>query len=963
MNKGRLQPSALAIAVSAVLLSACAPNVSREDVARATEGYVEDVNKLFVVDCLLPGQVRKLGSSMTYISSRRPIRATAAECEARGGEYVAYDRANSASALGVWLPRAQEGDVEAQVMVGQIFERGQGQVPDYPSAYQWYKKAAEKGNAQAQLNLGHLYEQGLGVAKDPVAAMQWYRKASGLESANLQFAAAPTAIAPVQAAANTQELDSLRQEAQQSRAEAAQLRERLNELQQKSKSDQAALKQSHGKSAAEVESLRQEAERSRSEAEQLRERLQEIQQASASERSSQSKNDQELAALRQQAEQSRAESEALRARLNEVQQKAASDQAALSQVQGKSSEELEALRQQAEKSQAEAAELRARMSELQQASASARQAQGASSQELEALRSAAEKSQKESAQLRDQMLAMQQQLMDQQDSLRKAQDELGSAREKMQQEKASATPADDSAVKAMEENLRRKEAQLKAEQKRVSSIASSLEKERQNARREAENARKKQAAMEAAMAKQTAAAAAPAASKVSVTNSLQNELADIENTLRSKTNEYQQQSSELTQWLTAGGQDRAKIDARKQELQNKAKEIAALKDKLEQQNRKLITASAEPLKVVTGPNIEIIEPPITLTRGVPSIQVTAANKIKEIVGKINAPDGLSALIVNDKPQTVDASGLFRVPVTAGKDMGAIKIVATDKKNKRSDLTVNLTGEEQADGESFASATPSPGKAESVGGVEFGRYYALIIGNADYSAYPKLVTPINDAKSLDVVLRERYGFKTKLLINANRHTIMTALNEMRKVVGEADNLLIYYAGHGEIDKATQIAYWLPTDAESSNNANWISSQSITEMLSIMPARHSIIVADSCYSGALTGAAVAKLPDGMDAEKRAKWLKVMSSRKGRTVMTSGGIAPVMDAGGGGHSVFANAFLKVLRANNRVLEDYDVFRNVSGQVRTASARAGFPQSPQYAPLQHSGHEGSPFIFVPEA
>jgi hypothetical protein len=126
---------------------------------------------------------------------------------------------------------------------------------------------------------------------------------------------------------------------------------------------------------------------------------------------------------------------------------------------------------------------------------------------------------------------------------------------------------------------------------------------------------------------------------------------------------------------------------------------------------------------------------------------------------------------------------------------------------------------------------------------------------------------------------------------------------------------------------------------------------------------MVVADSCYSGALTGSAVARLPDGMDAAKRERWLKAMNSRKARTVLTSGGVKPVMDQGGGSHSVFANAFLKVLRGNKRVIEDYDIFRDVANQVRVSASKAGFEQTPQYAPLQHAGHEGSPFFFVPEA
>lgn len=65
-----------------------------------------------------------------YLTARRPIKTTAGDCEIRGGEYVAYDRANYASALKVWLPQAQQGDAEAQVIVGEIYEKGLGGLAD-----------------------------------------------------------------------------------------------------------------------------------------------------------------------------------------------------------------------------------------------------------------------------------------------------------------------------------------------------------------------------------------------------------------------------------------------------------------------------------------------------------------------------------------------------------------------------------------------------------------------------------------------------------------------------------------------------------------------------------------------------------------------------------------------------------------------------------------------------------------
>jgi TPR repeat protein len=105
----------------------------------------EDADKLLVVDCLLPGQIRKLGSSLTYLSPRRPVRTSALDCEIRGGEYASYDRADYRTALNVWLETAKQGDAESQVYVGEIFEKGLGTEPNYALAADWYRKAAVQG--------------------------------------------------------------------------------------------------------------------------------------------------------------------------------------------------------------------------------------------------------------------------------------------------------------------------------------------------------------------------------------------------------------------------------------------------------------------------------------------------------------------------------------------------------------------------------------------------------------------------------------------------------------------------------------------------------------------------------------------------------------------------------------------------------------------------------------------------
>src|SRR4030095_10768033 len=140
-----------------------------------------------VVDCLLPGKVRKLGAGATYVTPRRPVKTSARDCEIRGGEYTACARATYAGALRVWLPLAESGDPEAQTYVGEIFERGVEGVPDPAAAVMWYTRAAEQGYGPAQLNLGSLYDRGVGVKEDAKKAREWYRRAAGLQNVDDEY--------------------------------------------------------------------------------------------------------------------------------------------------------------------------------------------------------------------------------------------------------------------------------------------------------------------------------------------------------------------------------------------------------------------------------------------------------------------------------------------------------------------------------------------------------------------------------------------------------------------------------------------------------------------------------------------------------------------------------------------------------------------------------------------------------
>jgi uncharacterized caspase-like protein len=217
--------------------------------------------------------------------------------------------------------------------------------------------------------------------------------------------------------------------------------------------------------------------------------------------------------------------------------------------------------------------------------------------------------------------------------------------------------------------------------------------------------------------------------------------------------------------------------------------------------------------------------------------------------------------------------------------------------------------------------------------------------------------------MDDILRRQYGFKTKVLFNATRFDILQALNELRKTLTDKDNLLIYYAGHGHWEQQIQRGYWLPVDSQRDSDVNWISTVAITDILNAMSAKHVLVVADSCYSGALTRSALARLEAGMSSEARGHWLKTIAEKRSRTVLSSGGLQPVLDSGGGDHSVFAKAFFDVLSSNTEILEGQRVGLEIAAKVSYAAANALVEQDPQYAPIRFAGHEAGDFLFVPTA
>lgn len=661
----------------------------------------QDANSLLIVDCLLPGRVQQLGNAATYVTARRAIKTSAANCRARGGEYTKSGESTSASLMRIWMPLATGGDTEAQTNLGEILEKGVGGQPQPDLAVQWYQLAADKGYARAQVNLGAMYERGVGVARDPVKAMEWYRRASGLKDLNLN-------------AASTEEMTRLREER---------------------------------------DALSRQLEAEKRKREQL---------------------ETELGTINRQLSGQRSSLQVQQRQFDEAQRELAARNQALD-------------------------EQRARMA--------AKPAQGPDPLAAQRLT----------------------QLQRQLDEQRRTVTERDSQLQLLQ-----------GSVQQLESRSNSLQGQLAAsERQRAADLA--------NARDEASAARQ--------------------------------ELAAVTERLRMANDELGNRLATIDRQRASVEQLRQELAARQNKVSSANADQAALQARLRQQEAELVESRRQ--------------------LGLLNTQIARLGQQAETATPARQSSGTAPRI---RP--------------------------------------NLTDE-----------------------VNFGRYYALVIGNNNYRVIPKLRTAVNDAQAVAEVLRRRYGFQTTVLLNANRYQLLSALNTLRERLTSQDNLLIYYAGHGALDEDNSRGFWLPVDAEPNSTTNWIASYQITDVLKATSAKQIFLVADSCYSGMLTRSAITRLSTGMTDDERQRWYRAMATKHARVALTSGGVQPVLDGGGGGrHSVFASAFIQALEQNSEVLEGQRLAQTVTQRVAISVAASQVQQVPLYAPLSYAGHEAGDFFFVPK-
>lgn len=98
----------------------------------------------------------------------------------------AYVKRDYQVALIKFRNEAAQGNMNAQLAIGIMYEMGQGVAKDNVEAARWYKLAAAKGNAGAQFNLASMYYHGRGVAVNVKEAVRLFKLAGEQGDQNAQ---------------------------------------------------------------------------------------------------------------------------------------------------------------------------------------------------------------------------------------------------------------------------------------------------------------------------------------------------------------------------------------------------------------------------------------------------------------------------------------------------------------------------------------------------------------------------------------------------------------------------------------------------------------------------------------------------------------------------------------------------------------------------------------------------------
>ncbi|UCH14779.1 MAG: caspase family protein [Bacteroidales bacterium] len=231
------------------------------------------------------------------------------------------------------------------------------------------------------------------------------------------------------------------------------------------------------------------------------------------------------------------------------------------------------------------------------------------------------------------------------------------------------------------------------------------------------------------------------------------------------------------------------------------------------------------------------------------------------------------------------------------------------------LKVNGSGGRMYDLAETLVQSKETGKIKTSGQGDKGITMALLFATSIYDSFSDLVNPVIDMHTIAEELRDNYGVNTEVVENA---TLNETLNKLRNYAkydySQSDNLLIFFAGHGNYDEIFNEGYVITSDSKLDDEAKitCLSHSNLRTIVNNVPCNHILLVMDVCFGGTFDPiiAGRSRAADIYADISDEEFISRKQKYKTRLYLTSGGKEYVPDGRPGHHSPFARRFIEGLR-----------------------------------------------------
>ena len=361
-------------------------------------------------------------------------------------------------------------------------------------------------------------------------------------------------------------------------------------------------------------------------------------------------------------------------------------------------------------------------------------------------------------------------------------------------------------------------------------------------------------------------------------------------------------------------------------------------------NMELYRLKLPPPPVKEKPPVTVKKPVLTISQPLEKSNNTGESTAI-IKGSVKSECGIEVMAINGQESHYSEDGQFMARVALDEGENIIAIEAKNCAGWTRDYVIFNLITPEPDADDVADSTLF---AETSTLAEHGKNFAVVIGVSKYSdaMMPDLFYPIFDARKVVDVITSFYTFDRKnvlLLENPTKGRILHALDSVDNVVTSKDNLLIFYAGHGNWDEKSSMGYWLPSDAAARLLDNWLMNSIITHYVSLSKARHTLVIADACFGGSIFRTRAIQ----PEEEKSIADMYLKTSKK---AMTSGDLTEVPD-----ESLFVKTFIEQLSANK---ENYLPTEKLFFSIKPSIVKE-IDMIPQFGTIKNAGDQGGDFIF----